>query len=89
MKVILSEFAFLASPHAILYLLANIIYITMNNHEFNIMNQLIQEQKSLWRIEKHYIEEAKNKDEVKFWKKMKTQKTKNIAELSVMAKKAL
>lgn len=61
----------------------------MNNHDFNIINQMVQEQKSLWRIENHYIAEAKDKDELKFWKKMKTQKTKAIAELSAMAKKAL
>jgi hypothetical protein len=61
----------------------------MNNHDFNIINQMVQEQKSLWRIENHYIGEAKDKDELKFWKKMKTQKTKAIAELSAMAKKAL
>lgn len=61
----------------------------MNNHDFNILNQLTQEQKSLWRIENHYITEAINKDEEKFWKKMKTQKTKVVAELSSMAKKCL
>lgn len=61
----------------------------MDNHNFNIINQLVQEQKSLWRIDNHYIAESKNKDELKFWKKMKTQKTKNIAELSIMAKKCL
>ncbi len=61
----------------------------MNNHDFNILNQLVQEQKSLWRIENHYIAEAKNDAEKKFWKKMKTQKTKVIAELKVMAKKCL
>lgn len=61
----------------------------MNNHDFNIVNQLVQEQKSLWRIENHYVAEAKDKDEAKFWKKMKTQKTKAIAELSAMAKKCL
>lgn len=61
----------------------------MNNHDFNIINQLVQEQKSLWRIESHYIAEAKDKDELKFWKKMKTQKTKAITELSAMAKKCL
>jgi hypothetical protein len=61
----------------------------MNNHDFNIINQLVQEQKSLWRIENHYVEEAKDKDELKFWKKMKTQKVKAITELSAMAKKSL
>ena len=61
----------------------------MENTDFNIVNQLVQEQKSLWRIENHYLTEAKDKDELKFWKKMKTQKTKAIAELSAMAKKSL
>jgi len=61
----------------------------MENTKFNIVNQLVQEQKSLWRIENHYINEATDKDELKFWKKMKTQKTKAIAELSSMAKKCL
>ena len=61
----------------------------MNNHDFNIINQLTQEQKSLWRIENHYIPEAKNKDEEKFWKKLKKQKQKNVAELSEMVKKSL
>lgn len=61
----------------------------MNNHDFNITNQLVQEQKSLWRIENHYIAESKNKDEEKFWKKLKKQKEKIIAELSAMAKKCL
>jgi len=61
----------------------------MENTKFNIVNQLVQEQKSLWRIENHYINEATDKDELKFWKKMKTQKTKAIAELSAMAKKCL
>ncbi len=61
----------------------------MNNHDFNIINQLVQEQKSLWRIENHYITEAKSKEEQAFWKKLKTQKNKTIAELQAMAKKAL
>lgn len=61
----------------------------MNNNNFNLTNQLIEEQKSLWRIENFYIPEAQNKDEQKFWKKLKTQKTKNVAELSVLVKKTL
>jgi uroporphyrinogen-III synthase len=61
----------------------------MNNHDFNLVNQLVQEQKSLWRIENHYITESKNKDEEKFWKKMKTQKTKAVVEISAMMKKSL
>ncbi len=61
----------------------------MNNEAFNLINQLNEEQKSLWRIENFYIPDTKNKDEQKFWKKLKTQKTKNIAELTAFVKKSL
>ncbi|MFT7328049.1 MAG: hypothetical protein ACI870_000227 [Crocinitomicaceae bacterium] len=61
----------------------------MNNHDFNIINQLIQEQKSLWRIEEHYIPESMSTDEKKFWTKLRNQKRKGIEELSKMAKKCL
>ena len=59
----------------------------MNNHYFNIINQLTQEQKSLWRIEEHYLSEVKNDAEKKFWQKLRNQKRKNIEELSKMVKK--
>jgi len=61
----------------------------MENNTFNILNQLTQEQKSLWRIESLYIEEAADKDEKKFWTKLRNQKRKNVAELSELAKKLL
>lgn len=61
----------------------------MNNHDFNIMNQLLQEQKSLWRIEELYLPEADNKEDKKLWTKLRNQKRKNVAELSEMAKKCL
>ncbi len=61
----------------------------MNNHDFNIINQLVQEQKSLWRIEEHYLPEATKKDDKKIWTKLRNQKRKNIAELSALAKKSL
>ncbi|MCI5050742.1 MAG: hypothetical protein MRY57_00320 [Candidatus Pacebacteria bacterium] len=61
----------------------------MNNHDFNILNQLVQEQKSLWRIEEHYLPESKNADDKKLWTKLRNQKRKNIDELSKMAKKCL
>lgn len=58
----------------------------MDNHAFNLMNQLVQEQKSLWRIEGHYIPEATKKAELSFWKKLRTQKKKNIADLKKICK---
>jgi len=61
----------------------------MNNHDFNIINQLVQEQKSLWRIENHYINEARDEEEKALWEKMKESKKKYIAELKEMAKKCL
>ena len=61
----------------------------MNNHDFNIVNQLIQEQKSLWRIENHYIKESKNDDERAMWEKLRDNKAEIIAEMSVLAKNCL
>lgn len=61
----------------------------MENHHFNLINQLNQEQKSLLRIENHYLRESKDVSEKKFWQKMKVQKKKNVAELSKMVKKYL
>lgn len=61
----------------------------MNNHDFNIVNQLIQEQKSLWRIEELYLPQSKNVDDKKLWTKLRNQKRKNVEELSQLAKKCL
>lgn len=61
----------------------------MNNHDFNIINQLIQEQKSLWRIEEIYLPESKDADDKKMWTKLRNQKRKNVAELSEASKKCL
>ena len=61
----------------------------MNNHDFNIINQLVQEQKSLWRIEKHYIQEAQNEEEKAFWEHMRDEKRKHIEILTQMSQKCL
>ena len=61
----------------------------MNNHDFNIINQLVQEQKSLWRIENHYINESRDEEEKAFWEAMRDQKVSQIAELKELAKKCL
>lgn len=58
----------------------------MNNSDFNILNQLTQEQKSLWRIQKHYIEEAQSEEEKNAWKELESQKQQTIEKLKTMAK---
>lgn len=52
------------------------------------MLQLTQENKSLWRIKNHYLEEAQGNDEcLVFWRKMKEDKENHIEELIALVKK--
>ncbi len=58
------------------------------NHLYNLMCQLVQEDKSLWRINHAYVKDAKNCKECKaFWAKMKKDKEGHIKELSALIKK--
>jgi hypothetical protein len=59
----------------------------MHNSLFNLTNQLIQEQKSVWRIENAYAEDSANADEKKFWKSLLLKKKKTVEELNVLIKK--
>ncbi len=59
----------------------------MHNSHYNLANQLIQEQKSVWRIENAYAEDSANADEKKFWKLLLAKKKKVIEELNVLIKK--
>ncbi|MCA9352324.1 hypothetical protein KC866_02950 [Patescibacteria group bacterium] len=61
----------------------------MNNSNFNIINQLVQEQKSLWRIENHYINEAQTDEERAFWEELRDAKIVHIAQLTAMAQQSL
>ena len=61
----------------------------MNNHDFNIINQLVEEQKSLWRIEHHYVNEARDEDEREQWKTIQENKKATIEQLSHMAQKCI
>jgi hypothetical protein len=57
----------------------------MNNAQFNLHNQLLQEQKSLWRIESFYMNDCKgDKVAEKFWKKLAANKRKTIEEIRLM-----
>lgn len=60
----------------------------MNNNIYNLVNQLTQENKSLWRIKKSYTKDAGTNKELKtFWTKMAKDKEGHIKELqSLIAK---
>jgi len=61
----------------------------MDNHDFNIINQLVEEQKSLWRIENHYMSEARDEEEREVWKQVLNQKKVITQKLQEMTKKCL
>jgi len=60
-----------------------------NNNLHNLMTQLVQEQKSLWRIENNYIEEAGSAEERAFWEEMKEDKKAHIEEIKELIKNIL
>jgi hypothetical protein len=52
----------------------------IRNNLFNLMNQAVQESKSLWRIKNVYRQEAVGADDVmELWKKMEKDKEDTIA----------
>ena len=61
----------------------------MDNHIYNLMTQMTTEQKSLWRIKKHYLEETSSEEERVFWKNLANDKENHIKELKELVKKAL
>ena len=62
----------------------------MTNHVYNLMAQLTEEHKSLWRIKAMYVDEAETCEECKnFWKKMVEDKENHISELENLLKKHL
>lgn len=61
-----------------------------NDHAYNLMTQLTQENKSLWRIERDYAVNDANCDECNaLWEKMKKEKAENISVLEALVKKHL
>ena len=59
-----------------------------DNHLYNLMLQLTQEHKSLWRIKNHYKEDAGKCPECKvFWEKMGKDKEDHIEELNELLKR--
>jgi len=62
----------------------------LNNHVYNLLLQMTEEHKSLWRIKKEYLKDAgKCKECLAFLKKIAAEKEKHIAELHKLIKKHL
>lgn len=59
----------------------------MDNHLYNLMTQMVQEHKSLWRIKNQYVQDADGCPECKaFWEKMVSDKEGHITELKKLIK---
>jgi hypothetical protein len=61
----------------------------LKNNLYNLMIQLTQENKSLWRIKNEYLKDAEGCDAecTDFWKKLAADKENHIAELLALVKK--
>lgn len=58
-----------------------------NNNVYNLMIQLTQEQKSLWRIKNDYLKDAAKDKELKaFWTEVATEKEILIEDLKAVIK---
>lgn len=57
------------------------------NHIYNLMSQLVVEHRSLWRLKKYYLKDAKNCKKCKdLWKKLLDEKENNIKIISEILK---
>lgn len=62
----------------------------MDNHVYNLMLQLVQENKSLWRVKNEYKKDANGCEECKkFWQKMEKDKENHVLELTALLKNHL
>ncbi len=59
------------------------------NNLYNLMHQLTQESKSLWRINNNYMGESLTDEEKAFWKKLSEDKESHITELKALIKNHL
>lgn len=53
------------------------------------MTQMTEESKSIWRIEKHYLDESGSEEERIFWKNLLLEKENSIRELKELVRKEL
>lgn len=59
----------------------------LDNHKYNLMIQIVQENKSLWRIRNKYLADAGDcKECKKFWEKMIEDKVDHVDELMALIK---
>jgi hypothetical protein len=59
------------------------------NNVYNLMHQLTQESKGLWRITNNYMSEAVTPEEKEFWTRLKADKEAHVTELRQLIKQAL
>lgn len=56
-----------------------------DNHIYNLMSQMVQEHRSLWRIKNNYMGDAGDCPKCEeFWKKMEADKEDHIKELTAL-----
>lgn len=62
----------------------------MDDHNYNLMIQLVEESKALNRIQNHYLEDAGDCEECReFWKMMEEDKKEHIEDLKELISKHL
>ncbi|HEY0908420.1 MAG TPA: hypothetical protein VGE35_03680 [Candidatus Paceibacterota bacterium] len=60
----------------------------IRNNLFNLMNQAVQESKSVWRIKNQYMQEAVGSDDMmNLWKEIEKTKEEQIDKLQALIKK--
>ncbi len=60
----------------------------LRNNVFNLMNQMVQESKSVWRIKNQYMQEAIGNDELMaLWKKLESDKEAAVEEMQKILRK--
>ena len=60
-----------------------------NNNLYNLMTQLTQESRSLWRIKNEYVKDAKDKELKAFWKELAAEKEVLVEDLKMIIKAEL
>lgn len=60
-----------------------------HNAIYNLMTQYTQIARGLWRIEKHYLNDAKSDEEKTMWNKTAEEYRKHLDEIRELLKKAL
>jgi predicted nuclease with TOPRIM domain len=62
----------------------------MHNHVYNLMLQLVQEHKSLWRISNEYMKDSEDCEECKtFWQNLQKDKEAHVDKLTELVKSHL